>query len=557
MRKWLLWLLWAAVPASAQKPVFRHPLDIPIQLSSNFGEIRSDHFHTGYDFRTQGKTGFPVYAAASGFVSRIKVSATGFGKVIYLMHPNGYMTVYAHLDSFARPVAALIRSEQYRRQSFEVEVFPEPGRFPVQQGDLIGYSGNSGTSSGPHLHFEIRDASGESFPLNPYPFLPIPDSMPPVISRLYVYPIRQFCEPVQPHSAAVSRNNGRHLLAPDSLITHFPVIGLGVQVKDFYDASQSDLGVYRLELEVDDSVVYAMQLDRLVFGNGRYVNAHIDYGAFQDRSVVVQKLFREPGDQNSIYQRVKNSGYVDLSDRRWRLVVIRAADASGNKSVLRFRIRFSGAEQPPAALQGVCVKFQEGYKYRSDSVRVNIPPGALYRDAEFLVRPLNQRSFFSARYQLGHAHIPLHQPMEIALLPARTLLQKKQSMVVVQLNNGKPKALASRWEDGWLVASARNFGTYTIMADTLQPLILPRNVSQNQALSGRYVHFTVRDDLTGITSYSAHLNGQWVLMEYDPKEDRMTVVLDEPLKAGRHVLRLSVSDAVHNQATYELSFLKK
>ncbi|MEO6167118.1 MAG: M23 family metallopeptidase, partial [Chitinophagales bacterium] len=168
---------------------FRNPLDIPITLSANFGEIRSNHFHTGFDIRTNAEIGYKVHAAADGVISRIKVSATGFGNVVYISHPNGYMTVYGHLDRFTDAIAAYVKQQQYAKQSFEVELFPDAGKFPVKKSDLIAYSGNSGSSGGPHLHFEIRDASGETFPLNPATFYQLNDTIPPKFSAAYLYVI--------------------------------------------------------------------------------------------------------------------------------------------------------------------------------------------------------------------------------------------------------------------------------------------------------------------------------------------------------------------------------
>lgn len=549
--------LWLAAAAPAQVPAFRNPLDIAMQLSANFGEIRSDHFHTGYDFRTGGKTGLPVYAAAAGHVSRIRVSATGYGRAVYVTHPNGFMTVYAHLDSFSSTLTAYVRSEQYRQQSFEVELYPESGRFAVQQGTLIGYSGNSGTSSGPHLHFEIRDASGESFPLNPAAFLPVPDSAPPTIHALYVFPEPSGCLPVEPLWFPAQQRNGRALLTPDSMTVDYPVIGLGLQVKDFYNGSSSDQGVYSLALEVDDLPVFGMKLDRLVFGNGRYVNAHIDYAAYKSSARVIQKLFREPGDRNTIYAHLHNDGRMDLSDRRWHRAVIRAADAAGNETTLTFRIRYSGKKPNTSTAETTnCAAFDREFRFHADSVRVTLPANALYRNSPVEVNQTAQRSAFGAHYAVGSRLVPLHHSLKVALLPARVLPEHQDKMLIALLNNGKPRALPSQWEGSWLTASARSFGTFAILADTSKPQIFPLNLRNNERLSGKYIHFTVRDELSGIASYSAWLNGKWVLMEYDPKADRMTVVLDESLSPGIYVLRLVVSDAVQNRNTYELSFLK-
>ncbi|MFI5135272.1 MAG: M23 family metallopeptidase, partial [Chitinophagales bacterium] len=179
--------------ANSQTPHFRNPLDIPIHLAANFGEIRADHYHTGYDIRTNEKTGLPVHAAADGYVSRIKVSPYGYGNALYITHANGYMTVYGHLDHFNDAIGKFVKEQQYAKQSYEVELFPDASKFPVKEGDIIAYSGNSGSSEGPHLHFEIRDAHGETYPLNPEKFLPVEDHEQPRFHSLWIYALDQCC----------------------------------------------------------------------------------------------------------------------------------------------------------------------------------------------------------------------------------------------------------------------------------------------------------------------------------------------------------------------------
>ncbi|MCS6992164.1 MAG: M23 family metallopeptidase [Chitinophagales bacterium] len=550
-----IFLIGAACSSWAQVPVFRNPLDTPVQLSSNFGEVRTDHFHTGYDYRTNGKRGLPVYAAADGYVSRIKVSATGYGKVVYLIHPGNFMTVYAHLDSFNSALGAYVRAEQYRRQSFEIELFPEPNRFYVRQGQTIGYSGNSGSSSGPHLHFEIRDASGESFPLNPYPFLPVPDTVTPVLSKLILYPQRQGCAQAKSTPVPLRKRHGNWQTIPDSVVSNDPVIGLGIQVKDFFNGMQADQGIYRLTAEMDDRVVFELRFDRLVFGNGRYVNAHIDYAAFSNDGQVIHKLYREPGDHNTIYTQLVDDGYLDLGDQQWHRVVVRAADAAGNEAVLAFHLRYSGTSSP-AAENNSCLRHDAPFSYNDDSLRILIPSGAVYRNSIFRTVKQPRRSAFSAYYQIGLAEVPLHREMDIAILPSRILPTQWEKMVIVRLNNGQKRALPTQKQDQWLKASSRSFGTFVILADTSAPRIVPLNVRPYQRLTGRYIHLEGIDDLTGISSYAAYLNDEWILMEYDPKIDRFTVVIDQMLPEGPHRLRVQVADAVGNQTIYELAFLK-
>ena len=144
---------------------FQSPLEIPLILSGTFAELRSNHFHSGLDIKTQQQSGLKVMAAASGFVSRIKVSHFGYGKALYITHPNGYTTVYAHLQNFNPEIDAYIKHRQYKNESYEIELFPKAGELLVNNGDIVAYSGNTGGSGGPHLHFEIRNK--QEHPMNP------------------------------------------------------------------------------------------------------------------------------------------------------------------------------------------------------------------------------------------------------------------------------------------------------------------------------------------------------------------------------------------------------
>ncbi len=553
----LMLLLGGWFDGACQAPTFLYPLRIPIQLTSNFGEIRNDHFHTGYDFRTMGKTGIPVYASADGHVYRIKVSATGFGKALYLRHAGNFMTVYAHLESFNEPIGKYVKKMQYERQSFEVELFPDAHQFVVRAGDLIGYSGNSGTSSGPHLHFEIRDAVGESYPLNPDLFFPLVDQEKPLIQAIYLYPNQDGCVQTKRQTLAVREAQGAYVLQDDSLVVDYRQVGVAVSAKDYSKQAAGSLGVYSLELSVDGEVLFAMKMDRLDFQRGRYVNAHIDYEAWKTSKRIIQKLYVEPGDRNTIYSVVKNRGIIMLSEQHWRHVRVRVADARNNVSTVQFWLRFSGKERP--ALQQVattCVRYDQAYSFHTDSLRVEWPAYSLYKNAQIsiAVRPQHHKHI----YHIGDSNVPLHQPMTIALLPSAMDARLRPKMIIVrQETSGRQAALPTTWKDGWLTTQSRSFGVFQVAVDTTKPVIVPIDMVQGGLLKQGAISFRVKDNLSGIVFYEGRLNGQWVLTEYDPKNDLMRCIVEPELPAGLHHLQLRVTDAVQNEATYEIRFIKQ
>ncbi len=543
--------------AACQVPAFLYPLRIPIQLTSNFGEIRNDHFHTGYDFRTKGKTGIPVYASADGHVYRIKVSATGFGKVLYLRHAGNFMTVYAHLESFNEAISRYVKRKQYEKQSFEIELFPEAHQFVVRAGDLIGYSGNTGTSSGPHLHFEIRDATGESFPLNPDFYFPHADQEKPLVQAIYLYPDQDACVQTKRQTLAVHASHGTYALKEDSLVVDYSRLGVAVSAKDYSKQAAGSLGVYSLELSVDGEVLFAMKMDRLDFQRGRYVNAHIDYEAWKTSRRSIQKLYVEPGDRNTIYSVVKDRGIIMLSEQHWRHVQVRVADSHNNVSTVQFWLRFSGKERPvPQQADVPCVRYDQAYTFHSDSLRVEWPAYSLYRNTQvsIAVKPYHQQHV----YHIGDTNVPLHHPMTIAILPSAMDKRLSPKMIVArQEASGRLVALPSTWKDGWLTTQSRSFGLFKVVADTMNPVIIPLDVVQEGLLRQNAISFRVKDNLSGIAFYEAKLNGQWVLTEYDPKNDLIRCIMEPELPAGLHQLRLRVVDAVQNEAAYEIRFIKQ
>ncbi|MCY7410267.1 MAG: M23 family metallopeptidase [Chitinophagales bacterium] len=543
----------------AQAPKFRSPLDIPLLLSANFGEVRTDHFHTGYDIKTNGKTGYKVYAAADGYVSRIKVSAGGFGNVLYLIHPNGYMTVYAHLDRFNEAIAKFVKDQQYAKQSFEIELFPDAQKFAVKKGDMIGISGNSGNSGGPHLHFEIRDASGETFPLNPKDFIEVDDRIPPVLKALYVYPQGNYYNEAAEASGIV-QSGGVYKLKSDSIIINHSSIGFGLEAEDKMNESESDLGLYKVEATLDGEIVFSMKLDRLNFLNNRYVNAHIDYKQWKETNTAIQKTFILPGDKNTIYASSENKGIINFKDTLTHRIRISASDASGNVSVLNFKIKYSGKEKKEPAPQKTEVKFSYNHinSFANDSVKLSIPMGVLYEDFYFHYnKTMSAAKFLSPIHSLQNSYTPLHSAADLAILPYPIKSNLKSKAAIVFRNeNGKISSKTSQWDGNWITAKIRDLGDYSVMVDTMAPSIIPYGIKQNQLITRDDLRFTVSDNLTGVTNYKAMLDGKWILMAYDAKNDRMIVELDEAISTGEHSLKITVSDQVNNENTFNYKFKK-
>lgn len=553
----ILFALFSDCIANAQAvDYFRNPLDIPLSLSANFGEIRSNHFHTGFDIRTNAKPGYKVFAAADGVVSRIKVAAGGFGNALYITHPNGYMTVYGHLSRFNDAIAAYVKQQQYAKQSFEVDLFPDASRFPIKKSDLVAYSGNSGASGGPHLHFEIRDASGETFPLNPATFLKMDDTIAPKFTAAYLYATGT--SSAEPLRYAVKKNKGGYALANDSITVNLPTVGVAVEAADYLNRSSNDYGVYEYTVKADGKVIYDVRFDRFDFANGRYVNAFIDYHQLKTAGKTIQRLFRLPGDHNNIYHNLLHDGSILLTDGLFHKIEVAAADAYGNVSQLTFFVRSNATSVTPKqkTTDERIFHYDQANIFSADSIRLNLPANILYEDLIFsYAASSGNTTRASATHRVQNTDVPVHDFYNISIL-ARAIPPPLQSKAVIAYDDGKgiKGTKTSHWEGKWLSARAREFGYFYVLLDTTPPRITALNAKQNQLLQGNTIKFTITDNLSGIVSYKGLLDGKWILMEYDPKINRLQCTLDQQVAAGEHLLRVTVVDDVQNEASYILKF---
>ncbi|NNE70347.1 MAG: M23 family metallopeptidase, partial [Rhodothermales bacterium] len=423
----LLLLLWPPVsdPEDYPKDYFRSPLGIPISLSGNFAEMRSNHFHTGLDIRTNAQTGYRVYAAAGGTVVRVAVSGGGYGNALYVQHPNGYTTVYAHLDRFEEPIASYVKEMQYRQRSFSVNLFPEAGRFRYAKGDVIAYSGNSGSSGGPHLHFEIRDTA-TSEPLNPLFFgLPVDDTTRPRVYLLKVYvkdatgmaavvaasgDTIATARPDRPArvEAVATAQPGQYALARGAHVAAQGEVAFGIRAHDYHDRSQMRLGLYTTTLTAGELPIFRSRMERLNFSRQRYINAHLDYRERLINRLWVQRSHLLEGNALPLYE-TERRGY--LSVRPGDVVPMRydLADAYGNESRLAFEVR--GADlpaPPPPRREGYLVAPDRAESLVMPGVIVRIPRGALYEDVELLYSSAERPSgAFSRRHNIHSGATPL------------------------------------------------------------------------------------------------------------------------------------------------------
>jgi hypothetical protein len=537
------------------------PVKIPIFLSGNFGELRSSHFHAGIDIKTQGVTGHAIYTAAEGYVSRFKVQSGGYGHALYITHPNGYTSVYAHLDEFYPELEQFLREQQYLKKSFEVDVYPEKGKFRIDRGQQIGVSGNTGRSMGPHLHFEIRDRN--QIPQNVLKHsLPVEDTIPPKFKKLVVY---------NNINSETLRYAGKEVLKVSSNSNNYSysetvdlsgIGAFGVEVYDYLNGSNNRCGVYNLDFFLDDTLVFSFTVEGISFGETRYIKSHLDYAEKKLNKRNVHKLFREPNNKLSIYNEIKNHGLINISDSLIHQAKIIASDVYGNTSTLSFSLTGHSYSTPRKADTGVVfISFDKEAFYKNEVFAITIPANGLYSNnwLSYFVLPANG-NYFSDIHMVGDEFVPVNEYPELAMKVTKPLNNMPvEKLVIAKLeDDGSMSSEGGVYNDGFLETKISEFGKYVIAADTLPPTIQQVSFKEGGWYAAKdKISFKITDDISGIKTYNGYIDGDWALFEYDAKSDNLFYRIDlERLQRskGKHEIKLFVLDERNNLQTFESFF---
>jgi hypothetical protein len=552
-------------PETIDRNYYTAPLKIPFFLSGNFAELRPNHFHGGIDIKTQGKTGLPVFAAADGYVSRIAISPSGYGNVMYINHPNGTTTVYGHLDRFAPHIEEYIRKIQYEKEVFAIDQDIEEGILPVKNGEQIAKSGNSGSSGGPHLHFEIRRTK-EKILLNPLLFnMPVKDKTKPVVQALMIYPISEDAsvsgKQIPQRFETVLAGNAYQIKA-NPTIQVFGKIGFGIQSIDLLDGSANKCGIYSLKLTVDNELIYSFAMDDYPQEESRYINSHIDY----DRAIRLgQRFYRtwiQPGNKLDIYDTVEKHGIYKATDEQLHQVNYEITDVYGNSTNLSFKIQSKELKTTPVVPKGEEFKYKRNNHIRNDELEFSVPEGALYDDVDFLYKQKPALpKFYSPVFQLHNAYTALHFACQLRIkatnLPAS--LQSKAMLAQIDPASGKIYSATGKFIDGWVEGNIKVLGNYAIAVDQFAPKITSLSISENKLVNGaNSLKFKVTDNLSGIETYRGTIDGKWILLEYDLKNNLLSYTFDKARIQynKKHSIILEVTDYKGNSSTYKANFFK-
>jgi len=548
-------------PANYPKAYFRNPLDIPISLSGNFGELRPNHYHMGWDIRTEKRQNLPVHAAAEGYIAKIKIEPAGFGRAIYINHPNGYTTVYCHLNDFYPALEAYVKQQQYLLNSWKVLLDVPANLFPVKKGDFIAYSGTTGGSQAPHLHFEIRKTD-DDINRNPMLFgLPLPDNTVPTIKRLALYDRTKSIYEQSPRMVPVKKTaTGYATLVPVITVTT-PKISFAISASDTHSGSVNPNGIFEAVLYNNQQPVVGFQMDRIGYNDTRNLNAHIDYKTRANGGPFLQQLFELPGYNHSIYKKVSGDGAIDLSDGAVHHIAIEVKDAYGNITRLITGIQFKQPTVPPVKPLPAGKMFYpfmiDGFE--SGDCEFYLGEKSLYDSVHIAYQRTISSSpnAISAVHSIGAVYIPLQDPMMVRIQPTVVPDAVKRNRVVMQwFDKNKTEVEKVDWQKGWATAAFRTMGNFQLLVDEEPPVIVPVGFTEgaNMSKASRIV-FIVKDNLESFKNFRAELDGKWLRFTND-KGKSFIYTFDEKCPAGPHSLKLSVEDEAGNVTVKTYSFTR-
>ncbi len=542
---------------------FRTPLLIPVSLAGNFGDLRNNHYHMGLDFRTGGQENATVIAAADGYVSHIRIEPYGYGRAIFITHPNGLTTLYGHLNAFYPELEKATRQKQYATQSWRQDIDFLPGQFPVRKGQMVAWSGNTGSSEGPHLHFEIRDsglAAGRNH--NPLLFgLGIADGIPPVLYRVGIFNRNVSIYESSPNVYRLQKkkSKGEVFYAPADTLLKVPYgkFSFGLGMEDKTDQSFM-FGVYKSCLYVDSVLQCRFVMDKCRYEESRYINAGIDYYTKLNGGSYMQHLSRLPGNHAPFFNTAAGDGLIELLDDSIHIVEVVVNDVAGNESQLRFKIRRDSSIYFRPNVSGPVVqKLLPGRTeiFQNNQVKMLLGETALYDTISLQYRSFSAISpAMSAVQVIGDYRLPVHDSFTLSIKPIAPLPDSiRNKTVMVMTSSFKSNAQRCIWNDGWAEAKWNNFGFFNLKYDDVKPTLRPVNVYDSATfVKDQRLVFDAYDETGDLPSFNGYIDGQWIL--FRQKNDRYTYDFDDRCLLGWHNLEVRAKDIAGNETVYSCSF---
>jgi len=528
---------------------FRNPLDIPMQLVANFGEIRANHWHMGLDIRTQHKVNLPVHAAAEGYVARVSIEPGGFGQAIYINHPNGYTTLYGHLNAFFPALAEYVKQKQYEQQSWQVNLILPPDLFVVKKGDFIAWSGSTGASEGPHVHFEIRNTKTENN-LNPLLFkFPIADAVPPSLTRLAVYDRNKSTYEQSPQIFALRKNGSQYTVSGNIIRTGSNTISFAIGAVDHLSGSANPNGIYSAKISMDGKPVSEFALDNISYNDTRYINAQLDYPFKSRGGGSLQHISPLPGAQDVVYNLFNSDGLIHLNDAEPHSITIEVKDANGNTSQLQFSLRYDERLQKSYSPNNNEKLLPNNLNvFERNNFELFTTEKTIYDTitVSYNETSNNSANSVSALFSFLSASIPSHDSVTVRIKPTQIIPPAFRDRVIIKNISGeKTFVVKAEFQKGWYAAKFRQFGTYQAFIDSEPPTV---NAPPTDLSKSSRIVFVPRDNFNTIKSLRAEVDGQWLRCSND-KGKVWIYSFDEHFSKGEHNLKVIVEDEAGNKTT--------
>lgn len=528
---------------------FRNPLNIPINLAANFGAVRSNHFHMGLDIRTNSQENLQVVAAADGYVSRIKVERYGFGNAVYITHPNGYTTVYAHLNKYFDKLDEYVKERQYKDEKWEQDIIFSPDQFPVTKGQLIALSGNTGGSAGPHLHFEIRDTKTEEC-VNPLLFgFAIPDNVAPIISGLYWYD-RRFST-YEPGANGIAVKKAGNVYTSNIVQVNSSQISFAIKAVD--KANQGfNLGIYDAELLMDGKLIYHFKIDKVHYNDTRYLNGCIDYTKFVRDKMSIQHLSNLPGMKLKDYSS-GSDGIINIQDNEIHNIEIILKDVKGNTSRLTTKIQLA-KDSDKVSSGDKTLKPNEAKTIKTENAEINLSKNAVYDAVNFTIFEKADPEAVSNAVVLNGSYIPVHDYFTLKIKSNRKLTDEEKNKTVIELNYGSDKnIIKAKWNGDWAEEEFNRLGTARLLFDNSLPSVSP-SWKDGTLISSGLLRLKGTTKIGDIESFRAELDGKW--LRFVRTKDDFVYVFDEkcPKGSGSHTLKVTTFNTAGNANTQTFTF---
>ena len=539
----LLFIISILFRLNSQEYNLNSPIDLPLNLSGTFGEFRSSHFHYGLDITTNKKSGYEVYSIESGSIIRIRVSTSGYGKAIYVDHLNGLTSVYAHLKEFSPKIQEYIKEQQYLNKSYNIQKFFNVGDLVIDKGELIGYSGNTGGSSGPHLHFEIRDTKSQN-PLNPLSFeYKYEDNRRPIIRSLYVFDETDSFKKDNPKQYPIEKINDS--IYKSKKVIYNNDIGIGVEVYDRQSGNNYNRnGIYEIRMYLDSILNFSYKMDNINISESIFRKVFYDYSLLKTRGIRVQKIYYPPNSKLSFLNHNTKTGIFDSNDSIKKDVQIEVIDWNNNKSYLKFQIEGSLSNIKENPISGIEIVPDQEYKIKRDNVEVD------FRKNSFFNKVALNIEFNNDTLKVGKDIHPLRKSYNIKInKKIEDSIVRRQSYIGLINKNGKISYLNTSKNKNSFSVNSSILGSYILSRDSIKPEVKPLNFSLNKDISKQgTIRLRIFDNISGIKSYEVLINNKWALFEYEPKSNLIFhTIKDGIIKNGENSIDIKVKDGVGNE----------